>query len=442
MSTKDILRSLTRNEITVLYWKCRGLQYGQIAVQYEKSIQWVQGHMTGVYKKLSVDKRAHSTERWEYLRNEVCPVVAKLIGKNTKILDSWPKNGYKSSAVILSDVQEVEENEDVEEDRGGKIEEDVVPDVDEKVLAIVISDEKQLSRTETVTGEIVSEKPRTGTGPVVRTLAVVSTIVACLAIIALVGVVYWMVNRPPSYVSVPIVITATSLPATQTPLPSATLISSPTSTLVPTQPPTPEPTITPAPPTPTAFVPPADGILFQDNFQNGLNPEWQQYSGKWIVSNGKLTLVYDPSNAYTDTYSWIGVENPNWKNYIVSLTIHIYQPLTESDEIALAVRDNTSGSKYIGFEIDFWPHIYLSIISQGYSESAPIAGDNKDFTFPLKTDAEAEIKVENNDYTLSVNGTQLQTISISGYDSGGFRIGLYCRGYPQCPTFDNVKATY
>ena len=64
-----------------------------------------------------------------------------------------------------------------------------------------------------------------------------------------------------------------------------------------------------------------------------------------------------------------------------------------------------------------------------------IAGNNKDFTFPLKADAKAEIKVENNNYTLSVNGSQLQTISISGYDSGGFRLGLYCRGYPQCPSF-------
>lgn len=177
-----------------------------------------------------------------------------------------------------------------------------------------------------------------------------------------------------------------------------------------------------------------------DNFDNGLKPEWIQYSGQWIVSDGKLTVVYQESS--TDAYSWIGVENPNWKNYIVDLIIHIYQPLTESDEIALAVRDNIVGSKYIGFEIDFWPHIYLSQISQGYSSSSPIAGNNKDFTFPLNADAQAEIKVENNNYTLSVNGSTLQTINIPGYDSGGFRLGLYCRGYPQCPTFGNVKVTY
>jgi hypothetical protein len=136
------------------------------------------------------------------------------------------------------------------------------------------------------------------------------------------------------------------------------------------------------------------------------------------------------------------VSNPNWKNYIVDLKIHIFTNSTGSDEIALAVRDNVVGSKYMGFEIDFWPRIYLSTISQSWSDTAPIAGKNEDFTFPQRVETTVQIKAENDNYTLSVNGSTLQTVNVSGYDSGGFRIGLLCRGYPRCPTFDDVVVTY
>jgi hypothetical protein len=218
---------------------------------------------------------------------------------------------------------------------------------------------------------------------------------------------------------------------TATAVVAATDTSVPTFTTVPTE---------VAPPTATPFIPPADGVLFQDDFENGLKREWIKYSGQWVVADGKLTEVYQDS--YSEMYSWIGVENPSWKNYTVDLTIGIFRPLTESDEMALAVRDNVVGLKYIGFEIDFWPHIYLSLISDTYSATSPIAGNNTDFTFPLGTEAQAEIKVEDDNYTLAVNGRTLQTVNISGYDSGGFRLGLYCRSSSKCPTFDNVKVMY
>jgi hypothetical protein len=208
---------------------------------------------------------------------------------------------------------------------------------------------------------------------------------------------------------------------------------------------TPNPTFTAVvktvpPPTNTAFVPPADGILFQDNFENGLSQDWHIYTGKWIVANGKLTKLQ--GEPYSNLYDWIGLEKPEWKNYIFSLTINEPNPATEEVPIALAVRTNTTELQYIGIELDFWPWIYLSLISDDNTKSFPIAGQNKDFSFPIGTDVPVEIEVRDNTYTLRVIGRDVQTVTMPGYDSGGIKLGLDCTGFTGCPSFDNVKLTY
>jgi len=401
-----------RREWAVLYWKSQGLTHREIADKLGYGKDWVQRYMTSAYRRFGAPKDVDKDEKFEWLQKNVFPALKEFIAGNPDTLKELPPPPT-GEPEILEGV--------VEEDSGPT---PPPPPKQEKTITIEGDRTRHLN-------------------PWIVLGIIAGIIVVCVGLAGVGAYLYGRLSTSPVSIVAP---TTTQSAVVSSPIPTqeAPTIIAPTNTLLPTDTliPTPVQTDTPAPSATPVFVPPADGILFQDNFQNSLNPAWQQYSGKWIVSNGKLSLVYDQGNEYTDTYSWIGVENPNWKNYIISLNIYIDQPLTESDEIALAVRDNTSAPKYIGFEINFWPHIYLSIISQGYSESAPIAGDNNDFTFPLKSNAEAEIKVENNNYTLSVNGSQLQTISISGYDSGGFRLGLYCRGYPQCPTFSNVKVTY
>lgn len=48
----------------------------------------------------------------------------------------------------------------------------------------------------------------------------------------------------------------------------------------------------------------------------------------------------------------------------------------------------------------------------------------------------------NNDYTLRVDGREVQKISMSGNDSGGISLGIYCYQDLGCPSFDDVKVTY
>ncbi|MBV5342639.1 hypothetical protein JZU68_03165, partial [bacterium] len=77
MSIDDQLRKLTKNEMTVLYWKCKGLKYEQIGARLTYGVDWVTLTMGGVYTKLGFSKEMHWTKRWEILKTEVCPLVPK-----------------------------------------------------------------------------------------------------------------------------------------------------------------------------------------------------------------------------------------------------------------------------------------------------------------------------------------------------------------------------
>lgn len=94
-----------------------------------------------------------------------------------------------------------------------------------------------------------------------------------------------------------------------TELPASTYTPPPTYTPFPTLPPT---------PTATLFVPPADGILFQDNFDTTMSPDWIQRGGTWLVSDGQLTMLADEGNI-----NWIALHKPEWTNYIVSVKINL-----------------------------------------------------------------------------------------------------------------------
>lgn len=116
---------------------------------------------------------------------------------------------------------------------------------------------------------------------------------------------------PPTPTSLP---TSTPVPPTKTPLPTNTPVP-PTNTPVPTATPIP-PTNTPAPPTatPTPAIPPAGTILFQDDFQNGVNKRWTQLFNQWFASNGSFSTI----NGDVGTTV---VGDSDWKNYKIDFSI-------------------------------------------------------------------------------------------------------------------------
>lgn len=218
-------------------------------------------------------------------------------------------------------------------------------------------------------------------------------------------------------------------------------VDAPTQTPYPTFTPNPTYTISPTntlPPTiaATEFVPPADGILFQDNFDGGISSEWTPLSGNWIVSNGELTAFTEKTGAYI----WISLQRPHWKNYILSLNINLpYQTTTWANYGAVSVRNSSSQSKIIGIPFGT-KEIYWAFIGNKRSDDTPIAGQIPDAEY--LSGSKLEIEVRGDIFVFRVNGRDVQSISISGYDSGGISLGAYCSPRGGCPSFDNVLVTY
>ena len=207
---------------------------------------------------------------------------------------------------------------------------------------------------------------------------------------------------------------------TQTPPPTLTFTPPPTNTNVPS-------------PTATIFVPPADGILFEDNFDSGMSPDWVTEFGTWLVANGELTLLYEQE--FNNPYRWIALRKPDWKNYNLSLNA-TYIKGTATGQVII-VRNNKKAD--LGVIITSSGNIYFAIVGKDYSHSTPIAGNNEGVTMP--TGSNIEIEARDNIYTLKLSGREIQSITMSGYDTGGISLGVSC-SWKECPKFDNIKVTY
>ena len=241
----------------------------------------------------------------------------------------------------------------------------------------------------------------------------------------------------PGFASLPSATTAPSqiIPSEEVPIPSPTLpISSPeVSTSAPSN--TPPPIDTPFP-TDTPFAPPPDGILFQDNFDNGFKPDWN-LSDNWITSGGELTQTTQA--AFQNYYSWATLNKPEWKNYILSVKINIpYQDSAAQSNVAVAVRVNGQ-EKYLGVQILPFVGNALYFIGRSNFDSEAVG---KFRVFDFASGSTLQIEANGNDFLVSVDGRQAQQVSMSGYESGGIALGIDCLSQAGCPSFDNVVVTY
>lgn len=400
----DRLKNLTKNEVTVLYWKCKGLKYDQIALRTTYSKDWVQLQMSNVYSKLGFDKNMHWTKRVEVLEKEICPLLPK-------DLNNWkPTEGIPA------------------------LEEPDIITPDPEMLALVLFDEKQIEEVknkaivppvrETI---IIKEQSR-----VQKTFR--RFVFALLAALILSVLVLFVYNLGRGATSAPqiIVVTATPIPATETPLATATSVF--TETPLPTYTFTPLPTNTLLP-TATPFVPPEDGVLFEDDFDDGDLSEWTQISGQWLVSDGKLTkLIADDFNY---DYQWITLKRPEWKNYILSLDI--FKPTDNA--VAIAIRDDFSAQP-IGLEIGWGNTVNMVLLTNNSLDNTEIAGRSGE-TISGYTNTNIQLEVQGDTYIFRLNGREVQRVTLPGNKSGGISIGDFCTTDDYgCAKFDNIKVTY
>ena len=92
---EEKLRTLTLNEVTVLYWKCQNLKYEKIALEMNYGVDWVQLQMSNVYAKLGFNKEMHWSKRVEILNQEVCPALTEILKSQPPKPNEWPPDMEK-----------------------------------------------------------------------------------------------------------------------------------------------------------------------------------------------------------------------------------------------------------------------------------------------------------------------------------------------------------
>jgi len=309
MNIDDRIRSLTRNEIKVLYWKCRGDQYKQIALRYDKGVKWVQGLMTSVYRKLGVPKGLYPPDLWEYLKIEVCPIVIQLIGDNEKSaeenLERWPLYGMR----VLGQsggttIYEEKEKEDPDEPP------------DPEIMAMVLVEQREEEKTQPPPPIVIPDQKRLPGQT--RRFPVLGCVLIGLGVffaVVMAGINYGgrflnSLQATPSN-------TQAVLPQkTESPdevLPTQTVFLLPSNTPEPTF--TLEPTLTFTPEVPPTAVP----LPIREDFS-------RQYSDLWTVTGNPFlsesTANFNFKGVLTtneDERASLRIGNTAWTDYLVEL---------------------------------------------------------------------------------------------------------------------------
>jgi hypothetical protein len=418
MSIKDTIWLLAhsqdnedKREWAVLYWKYRGVidelghTHQVISKRLFKSKNWVQRYMTRIYKRFNTPPIQDPDEKFQWLVDNVFPALKEFLEVDPE--------GRKLLPPPLEMIDEDPPGEPLSE-----------PPEEEKG-PIVTRIPAPLS--------YIPPQPRR---PPYLALALISV---CLLGIAVVSFIAWRYYPMVAAIATNNaltpqiqVITASPAPLPATTAPPVVLLP-PTNTLPPPTPAVPMATI----PTPTlTLAVPADGILFQDNFDNGLiKPDWK-LDNAWIIADGALSRT---SQNYNDPYSWSTLNEPAWKNYIVSVKINIpFMGSAAQSPVVVAVRVNGQ-AKYLGVEIPPFIGNALYFIGNDVNDSVAVAQSR---VFDFESGYTLEIEANGNNFIVRINGRQVQQVSLSGYDSGGIALGMICGSGLGCPSFDDVKVTY
>lgn len=116
MSNQSLIKSLYRREIKVLYWKCKGEQYQQIALRFIKkdgspyTDEWVQKQVTSAYKRLLFPPDLSKEEKSDYLDQRFCEEILKFTEEE---LGAWPIQGWKAVEKESHTVYEVKTEKDL-----------------------------------------------------------------------------------------------------------------------------------------------------------------------------------------------------------------------------------------------------------------------------------------------------------------------------------------
>jgi len=271
---------------------------------------------------------------------------------------------------------------------------------------------------------------------VISTLASIATIIGiCIGVIALIpafGQWLFPVSPIPTSTNSNLAVTPNiQLIATTTP-PHPTDILSPTNAPLPINTPflTIQPTVTIIPSSPTSAI----QLPFSDNFNKGSDPKWHILNGPWMTTAGRYTTL-GPTNGFRNEWLWSVLDGSNWGNYRVKLDYKINNPYSANQgQMAIAVR--MSNGQRLSFVVDYFMQSGWAFVDSN-SNNPQYIGVSRGKDVPVN--GTIELDMIGNNFTGYVNGSEIQTINISGFEIGGVGLGVYCDNSPECPSFDNFS---
>jgi len=439
-STEERLKSLTRKEATVLYWKCRGWSYRRIADKVRYGEDRVTQLMSIVYRKLGFSKSMHWTVRTRLLSQVFCGEFMALIENEYGNLEEWPLYGVPLAGGIVQVGKETPK--ETAERAPSKPPEEPVPDPE--MMALVLYDEKQITaKPQVVQAQIVRLEPpkipdpdRNGhDGPDRRTWILVG--LGVLAVIAGVGGAAYYIGMRQGQGQAPIPVAFPS-PSTQEAPTIAPSAVADTATATVTS--SPQPSSTPFPtniPYPTNTPKPSIPLPFTDDFSNGINPPWYVYSGKWLTTGTGATITITDKDPVTGA---LILDDPTLTNYRLSVKVHSPGVLSACQgDLGVVVRYRADRDQNLMYFMNSASRFYW-----GYTDSlSPSFGSLNQITDVMKaniiSDFVMELEASGNNFTARIDGAKYDSFSLTGYESGGVALVPVCGCVGYCPSFSNFS---
>lgn len=343
---RGLLETLTPTEQKVLALRCENKKYQEIADELVVSKKDVEFHLGNIYQKLHLGDISSSNQRKTELKKFFCPLLMVIINLNPP----------KPQPAIIEIGDQEETPGAMPENTGIRIRGEssiIVPE--ERTLMMVNEDEpKDITNQRPVQPGRSSGPPENGeTVTYVPKQPFWRRSIPWFLLIVATGFISYLLwgrfNSTPAISTNPTSITPTGVSTntptetlvktnapivvlpTDTPVPTNTITNTPTLTLTPLPTSTPVPTFTPLP---------IIALPFTDNFDQGLNPDWQIITGKPKVTNGALSSFSD------DLWMYLIIP-PDLKNYAIEYDVVLRARCGASSLTVIPIFVDTNN--YLGF---------------------------------------------------------------------------------------------
>jgi hypothetical protein len=292
MDIENDLRALDTLQISILFWKEKGLSDKEIGKKFGWGEDWVETRMGEIYKELGFDTKMHARQKKKTLEEEYLPVVKLLTNDDPETLADWPLQAKKG----------------VDQNRP-----------------------KSTPPTRRPAKSVDQPRPN---GRSIWTWLWIPIMLLLLG--ALYGA-FWLgrsnASQPPLPTTVTVTFASTQVDPTQASAAATENISEAVSSPTISVSDTPLPTDTPASSnTPSHSPVPSESEGFFDNFDNGLSPEWIVVYGNPVISNGQLQA---------GEQTLLSVGDTSWTDYTVEFDVNMGRFTCGDDESStLGVRAN------------------------------------------------------------------------------------------------------